>query len=202
MKKTLFCLIVGLCCISRCLAQHGWVVPKLEELTQADSIKSGRAHLSAEETTLLKQVTREIINKCVKYPGPYDPKTPAEFFGQLRAQRVALTPHGDSGLVVQGFGSCMCGAVGNCSFWIIGASPHRRVLLEGDGIQTFAFQATQSDGYFDLFLGAHYSAMRTDLERFRFDGTKYRRNGCATIEWADEIDNKLPHPRITPKPCS
>jgi hypothetical protein len=201
MKTTLVVLIIGLCGISECRAQSVWKVPRLQELTQADAIKNRAAHLSAEDVALLKQVTKDLIEDCVKDPFPSDPVTESGLFAQFRVRRVSLSAASNQGLVVQGFGACMCGAVGNCPFWIIGEGTHPRVLLETGGIQTFAFQKRQSPAHFDLFLGSHDSAMQTDLQRFGFDGSKYQLSGCAVIDWDDQNLRLLRQPRVTPGAC-
>lgn len=144
----------------------------------------------------------KVIKECMNDPDPGDPTTAAGYFDRFMVRRVDLTPRGDLGLAVQGFGACMCGAVGNCPFWIVAEGPDPRVLLEANGIQTFGFSKSSASGYFELVLGTHDSALVTDLQRFEFDGTKYRLNGCATIAWADDVGNELRHPVITPGPCS
>jgi hypothetical protein len=202
MKKHLWFAILILFSASTCLAQRSWTVPKLHELSVRDAIGRGTTNLSSEEFTTLKQETRKIIEDCVKDPAPWDPKTTVGLFNELRAKRVLLTPDGKQGLVVQGFGSCMCGATGNCPIWIIGEDSHAELLLQSAGIQSFAFQQSQAFDHFDLILGTHDSAMKQDLQRFRFDGSSYRRTGCATIEWSDEMGNRLQPPRITAVPCS
>jgi hypothetical protein len=201
MKKMLWCLIAGICCASACCAQGSWTLPKLRELTQADAIKGGAAHLSAKDVALLKQVAKGKIEGCVDNPGPSDPKTARGLFSEFRARRISLAPRGGQGLVVQGSGACMCGAVGNCPFWIIGEGSRPLVLLETEGIQTFAFQKGTSSGRFDLLLGTHSSAMQTDLQRFRFDGDKYALDGCAEVDWDDVSLQLLPKPRVTPGKC-
>lgn len=95
----------------------------------------------------------------------------------------------------------MCGAVGNCPFWLIAGETQPELLVSATGIQAFAFQKSPSSDHFDLVLGSHNSAMVTDLQRFRFVGSKYRRIGCATLQWADEIGNKLNPPRVTAERC-
>jgi hypothetical protein len=201
MKKMMWCLILAICCTSECLAQQKWVLPKLQELTDAEAIKRGAAHLSAEERALIVRATKKVIADCVEDPGLGDPRTASALFGRLRVRRVSLTPSGDAGFIVQGSGVCMCGAVGNCAFWIIDEKPNPQILLARHGIQTFAFQHTKSSDHFDLILGSHDSAMVTDLQRFRFSGTKYLLNGCASLEWDDEIGNRLEPPRITSGRC-
>jgi hypothetical protein len=195
-------LLLLLCCVCGALGQQKWAVPNLEELDQADALNRGRAHLSADEEALIKRVTRKTIDKCLKYVGPYDPKTAGATFDQLRVKRVELTPHGDTGLVVQSTSNCTCGAVGNCSFWLIAGGQNPRVVLAATiGVQTFAFDKAQTAGHYDLVLGQHDSATRTDLARYRFDGTRYRLQDCALLAWSDNDGNMLRKPRITRTPC-
>lgn len=193
--------IVLLCCVPECLAQSRWVLPKPQELTEADAIGRGSVQLSGDETALLKNLTRKIISVCIDDPGPGDPHTAAGMFNRIMVRRVSLTPEGDLGVVAQGFGVCMCGAVGNCPFWLIGETAHPTALMHAVGIQTFAFQKSLTADHFDLVLGSHDSAMLTFLQRFQFDGTKYRRKACASIEWSDSAGNALHPPRTIDQRC-
>jgi hypothetical protein len=196
MRKSLCCLTVLLFFNSECLSQSRWAFPKLQWLTQADAISN--ANLSAKETSFLKTLTRKIIADCIDYPG--QPHT-TRIFNSMRVRRVQLSEEGnDPGLIVQG-AACMCGATGNCSFWLIGEQAHPRVLLQKIGIQTFAFQKSSTTNHFDIVLGQHSSATESILQRFQFDGTNYKRDGCATAEWADPDGNALHPPRITPERC-
>ena len=199
--RKLCSLIVLLCCVSACLAQSRWTLPKLQELTQSDAIGRGSSQLSAEEKTLLKNLTRKIISVCIEDPGPGDPHTASGMFNRIRVRRVSLTPEGNSGFVVQGFRACMCGAVGNCPFWVISQHPHPTALMHAVGIQSFAFQKSVTTDHFDLVLGSHDSAMVTYSQRFQFNGTKYVHNGCASLEWSDPVGNALHPPRITAQRC-
>lgn len=195
-------LLFLLCCVCGAFGQQKWAVPKLEWLDQADALSRGRAHLSADEETLIKRVTRKDIDGCLKYPGPGGPKTASAAFGQLRVKRVESTPRGDTGLVVQSTGSCMCGATGNCAFWLIAGGQNPRVVLVVPfGIQTFGFDKAQTTGHYDLVLGQHDSATVTYLERYRFDGTRYQRHGCGSLAWRDRDGNMLQKPRITRTRC-
>jgi hypothetical protein len=95
----------------------------------------------------------------------------------------------------------MCGAVGNCPFWLLSEGPSPKLLLKAIGIQSFAVQKNRRRTRFDLVLGSHDSGMKTDLQRFHFDGARYQRIDCANIEWDDESLNRLDPPRITVGPC-
>lgn len=168
MRKILCGLVVLLCGFSECQGQSRWVLPKLRELKSADAIGDGRAQFSTEEISLLRNLTSKIVAACLDDPGPGDPHTAIATFKRMRVGRVPLSPQGDSGLVVQGFGVCMCGAVGNCPLWVIEDQPHPRAILHAVGIQSFAFQKSATANHFDLVLGSHDSAMKTDLQKFRF----------------------------------
>ncbi len=181
-------------------ALENWAQPKLKELSSSESVAAGTSHLTADETKLLKRVSQSIIARCSEDPRPKNQAASARLFGRLRARRVTFTSQGESALVVQGFGACMCGAVGNCPFWLIAGQTQPELLLSAVGIQTFAFRESASD-HFDLILGSHDSAMVTDLQRFRYAGTRYRRIGCARVEWDDESGNELHPPRITAERC-
>jgi len=176
-------------------------VPNLKELSEKDAIGRGAAQLSPEELGPIKEVTQGAIADCVKDPGPWVPKTAGGIFKALRVKRVVLTADGVKGLVVQGYSSCMCGATGNCPIWIIGEGSAPQLLLHRDGVQNFAVEETHSSDLFDLVFGSHYSAMESYLQRFQFDGSKYRRTGCATLEWSDPVGNRFDPPRIKVMRC-
>jgi hypothetical protein len=199
MRKILSCLAVLLFAASGCIAQSKWALPDLQELTQDDAIS--KAHLSAEETDFLKNLTRKITAECLAYPGPYDPHTATGVFNIMRVRHVQLSPQGDiPALVVQG-SACMCGATGNCSFWLIDEQDHPKVQLQTYGIQTFGFEKSTTANRFDLVLGQHSSATESILQRYKFNGTIYKRVGCADAKWADMDGNTLNPPQITPGSC-
>lgn len=202
MRKAVSTLLLAVYFASEAAGQITWSLPNLKELDQSNTIWKGTTRLSAEETSLVWQLTRHITSVCVADPGPGDPTTAEGIFRSLRVGRVDLTSRGESALIVQGEGVCMCGAVGNCPFWLLSEGPNSKLLLKAIGIQSFAVQRSRASTRFDLVLGSHDSAMETDIQRFRFDGAKYQRIGCATIEWDDESGNRLDPPRIISRPCS
>ncbi len=176
MRKILPAVLLALCFASEAVGQATWSLPKLKELDQSNAIgKTTAIQLSTEETSLLRQLTHRITTACVADPGPGDPKIAEEIFKSLRIDWVELTSRGDSALVVQGDGVCMCGAVGNCPLWLLSGGQNPRLLLKALGIQSFAIQNAGANTHFDLILGSHDSAMETDLQRFRFDGVRYKR---------------------------
>ena len=201
MYKTFFIVIYALCLGSESVGQVRWSVLELQEFDQSNVIGKGATQLTATEINALRQLTQHEISECLAYPRLDDPKTTEEGFKSLRVRRINTAPQESPALVVQGFGSCMCGATGNCPFWLLSLRKRPTLLLKTDGIQTFAIQKSRTNARFDLVLGRHDSATEEDLQQYRFDGTRYRLSGCATIEWADRFGNRVNPPRITPHRC-
>lgn len=201
MRRTLCTLLLPLCFASGTAGQGTWSLPRLRELDQSNAIRRGKAQLLPLELNLIRQLTHQVVSTCVAEPFPGDARTADGIFNEVRVSRVKVTPGGDSVLVVQGYGFCMCGGVGNCPFWFISEGPTPTLLLAATGIQKFALQKRQALTPFDLVLGTHESAMAMDLQRFQFDGSRYRRVACATVEWSDFMGNKLVPPRLTKGRC-
>lgn len=201
MRKTLLAILLALCFAIEASGQTAWLLPKLKELDQSNTIEKSALHLSATETILLQRLTLKEISECAEDPGPDDPKIAKEVFNTLRVGRVTMKARTDPALVVQGGGACMCGAVGNCPFWLISEGLNPRLLLKAEGIQSFYFQKGTAGAHFTLLLGSHNSAMATDLQRFRFNGFGYKPTDCATINWDDWVGKRLNPPHITSRPC-
>lgn len=183
-------------------SQTQWKVPNLIELTESDQIAKGRTPLPANELKFLHHVTAHAIAACAEDPGPGDAHTAAGLLGSLSAKRVPLNNSGEHGLIVQGWGACMCGAVGNCSFWLIAErSDGFKVVLQTFGIQTFQIEKTMSNGHFDVILGSHDSASATDLSLYHYTGKYYRRAACALMSYQDDNFQPLKVPTITSQSC-
>jgi hypothetical protein len=116
----------------------------------------------------------------------------------FRAERVTLA--GSPALVVQATGNDLCGASGNCSFWIIDLR-HRRVVLDAVGIRSFAILPTRSGGMPVIITGGHASAFEEGVTRWHFQGSSYHYDGCATVTSADNDGQPYPTPKIKSYPC-
>ena len=77
MRITLPALLFALCFAAEAAGQATWSLPKLKELDQSDAIGKGTVRLSAEETSLLRQLTRHITSACVADPGARPLLSPA-----------------------------------------------------------------------------------------------------------------------------
>ena len=116
----------------------------------------------------------------------------------FRAERLSLG--GTPALAVQPNGSELCGATGNCSFWIIDGRQHR-ILLRAEGVQQFAVMQSPKRGFPDIITGTHESATESELIRWQFTDGAYEPASCATRDYNDPGGNPLAEPKITPHPC-
>jgi hypothetical protein len=117
----------------------------------------------------------------------------------FRVERISLG--GMSALAIQATGNDLCGAPGNCSFWIIDL-PQRRIVFHADGVQQFAVDQRSKSRFADVITSTHESALESELIRWQFTGGIYRPSACATRDFGDSNGNPLPQPKITPHPCT
>ncbi|HZQ44900.1 MAG TPA: hypothetical protein VFA99_16725 [Acidobacteriaceae bacterium] len=117
----------------------------------------------------------------------------------FRAERLNLG--GSSALAVQPDGGELCGATGNCSFWVIDLS-RRRVLLRADGIQGYAVDPAKPRSVPDIVTATHESSTEYEKIHWVFLNGRYERQSCATVDYADRSGAQLPQPKVTPHSCS
>ncbi len=78
----------------------------------------------------------------------------------------------------------MCGAVGNCGFWIFEkkGKNYRKILSASDyvDITEMGKQITRKEtkGNFDILLKGHWSASDTGYYTYKFNGQKYTETKC------------------------
>jgi hypothetical protein len=117
----------------------------------------------------------------------------------FRAERLTLA--GSPALVVQPSGNALCGATGNCSFWIVDLR-HRRVVLNSVGIQSFAVTGARPGGMPEIITSSHASTYEQERIRWQFQGSSYQRESCATVNTATDDGQPYPTPKATLHPCS
>jgi hypothetical protein len=116
----------------------------------------------------------------------------------FRAERLTLA--GSPALVVQPSGNELCGATGNCSFWILDLR-HRRVVLNAEGIQSFAVSSSRSGAMPEIITSSHASTYQQERIRWQFQSPSYQRESCATVDTATDDGQPYPTPKVTPHPC-
>jgi len=115
----------------------------------------------------------------------------------LRIEKIDLGSQ--TGYAVQSFGSEWCGAVGNCTFWILDA--HMKAILSYRA-QTFAVLPTSTNGQHDIVLRLHASATESMWGLYHFTGTYYRRIQCADVNYSPDPEVILKKPVVSSLPCS
>jgi hypothetical protein len=127
---------------------------------------------------------------------------------KTRVKLVDLNGDGRPEVIAQPVGDEVCGATGNCFFWVFEktASGYRLLLdaKDGDpkpGIQVFTIQPTRSQGFSDLVLGTHDSASERTLYLYRYHDGRYRQTDCYNADWWSTQGgswHQLKQPEVTP----
>lgn len=112
-----------------------------------------------------------------------------------------LTLGGLTVVAVQPTGTDLCGATGNCLFWIVDTL-HRRILLRAGPTATYAVEQQSSRGMPLIVTSTNESAGQNEKIRWHFTGNEYEPQSCATVDNADANGAQLSQPKITPHPCS
>lgn len=166
-----------------------WPAVRLHETT------GGFTRLPPAERTIAERLLRPELGPLFQGEGSGQLNNAIQSF---RAERLSLG--GAPALAVQPNGENLCGATGNCSFWIIDL--HRnRIVLRSDGVQQFAVEQTPKHGFPDIITATHDSATESDLIRWHFTGASYEPAECAMRDDADSNGNPLAEPKITAHPC-
>jgi len=118
--------------------------------------------------------------------------------GSFRAERLNLASA--PGLIVQPTGSELCGASGNCSFWVVDLR-HHRVVLNTVGVQSFAISTARATAMPAIITSSHASTYEQERIRWQFQGSSYQQESCATINTATDDGKPYPTPKVTPHPC-
>jgi hypothetical protein len=170
---------------------------------QAIAWPAVRLHETAGSLMQLPPADRIIAERLLR--GQLGPLFQGEGAAQLnnaiksfRAERLNLG--GTPAIAVQPTGENLCGASGNCAFWIIDLH-QRRIVLRADGVQEFAVAPTSKHGFPDVTTETHESAFEHEFIRWQLIGGNYEPAACATENDYGPDGKPLPQPKITPHPC-
>lgn len=166
-----------------------WPAVRLHEAS------GGMMRLPSADRAIAERLLRSQLGPLFQGEGIEQMNKTMQFF---RAERLNLG--GTPALAVQANGENLCGATGDCAFWIIDLR-QRRIVLRADGVQMFAVEPGSKRGLPNIITRTHESAFEGDLIHWRFTDGNYEPADCATEENADSDGNPLPQPKITPHPC-
>jgi len=113
----------------------------------------------------------------------------------LLLRRIA-TPAGPL-LLIQGWGSSLCGATGNCAIWAI--AKNDRVVLEAGGYKISVLRSA-SHGFPSILTSTSPQSDGSELVWYSFDGSQYRAVSCAT-ETHGNLTMTDKTRRVTHHPC-
>jgi hypothetical protein len=144
---------------------------------------------------------RRVLEPRIEYhlddgdPSDLDPTELAKAQHNLYA--LILKRHGETLTFVSGSTYLMCGAVGNCMTWVL--DQHNRIVLEDSG-KAITILKNKHHARPDILFSVHDSASDTELEKWRFNGTKYVLNWCGTSTMG-YLDHYKKHPYTYNHPC-
>lgn len=102
----------------------------------------------------------------------------------LDIKPIDLNRDGDPEFFVRGKNVPLCGGTGNCLFWIFEKKNSRMaVLLAGSDFVEMEelgeqVQRSRTNGYSDILLNGHFTAVETGYYTYKFDGKRYVESRC------------------------
>lgn len=112
---------------------------------------------------------------------------------------VDLNRDGKPEVIAQGPGED-CSATGNCPFYVFQSGGGAFKLIGKSFGQTFTLQG-RTNGYVDIVVSMHGSAMQSDLHLLRYTGGAYREVACYSAQLGYITESgyqKLKEPELTP----
>lgn len=143
-----------------------------------------------------RMVIIRAVDATFKNPGweAMSPQELQEANRNLKVQNVDMG--GRTFQFVQGWGSVLCGAVGNCPIWVFDQA--HRVLLSDGGNRIVVLKSLDHDLPL-MYIYSHWSASELGRTLDRYDGRQYRQVACATIEFGPIETYR--HPQTTQVSC-
>ena len=112
----------------------------------------------------------------------------------LKAEAISLSRNKTADILVQGAYPCTCG-VQNCTHWIYRkAANGYELLLTIDSAINVVPKNIFTNGYRDIDIEAHFSALETYISTYKFDGQKYQLKDCVVRSYLDKNGRQLKRP--------
>lgn len=138
--------------------------------------------------------------------GPMTAKRIQRFVESVRVEVVDLKGDGTREVLAQAPWIPLCGATGNCSFWVFEfANGRMRVILDngkfGNGFEKVIVRPWYTNGYKDIVLGAHDSASERSLAVYQYRYGKYRVSACYETTMIGDNGQFLDQPAVYSSKC-
>jgi len=173
-RFALCALLAALCPIG--FAQTIAELKSLQELSQPDQVR--RSSLTPEQKAKLRSAVQKALQKDYEFPNDF-PKV----FMDFRLKQVHWAPDQPDGFVVQGSGSDLCGATGNCPFFLFDANFN--LLLRVPVVQRFALLPASPGRPVEVLAATHESSFDRIVRRFKFAGYSYVPSVCSEVDYQD-----------------
>ncbi|MGO9776312.1 MAG: hypothetical protein ACLQGT_14365 [Terracidiphilus sp.] len=129
-----------------------------------------------------------------------------EYAESVRVEVVDLKGDGTREILAQAPAIPLCGATGNCSFWVFEFAEGRmRVILDngkfGNGYEKVIVRPWFTNGYKDIVLGAHISADDRALDVYQYRTGMYRVSACYGTTMVGDTGQFLDRPAVFSRKC-
>jgi hypothetical protein len=195
-SKLAVSLLVG---VATCAVAQGfhWDAKKSHELVRKDAIRFAKELSPADRTLLIRAIAAKFRSRMADLDIASE-KQLLSVAADTRIELVDLDGDGTPEVLAQSWADETCGAVGNCLFWIFKKTNTGYQSILNGGAQTFSVEDTNTNGFRDVTLGLHDSAIESRLYLYRFNDGRYRKYGCYDAKWAKELGGPmLKRPIIT-----
>ena len=100
-----------------------------------------------------------------------------------RVKKVRLSDDPNGQIIAQASDQNVCGATGNCPFWVFEKRGKGFVLLLESFGQVYTIEAGKTEGYHDLVVATHGSAFQKTVNLYQFEAGRYERRACHEFTW-------------------
>jgi hypothetical protein len=182
-------------------ANLDWLFKGTQELGENDRIKATKALTPDERKAIIEAITAQY-----KFGrGVWNVNSEKELQDDIANTLIKLIDLNGDGIpevIAQASDDVSCSPTGNCTIWVFMRSGNGyKLILKKGAIQTFTITSKRTNGFNDLVLGQHGSAVEQALYVYRFVDGKYRQGQCYSVRFTRLVgdeEQELDEPDITP----
>jgi hypothetical protein len=181
-----------------------WSERAAHEISYKHTIRSAPELSPTERKMLIDSVFERFKQRQIMNDPMFDDTTEERLRKLASDTRIELIELGDKGsreVLAQGNGLGNCGATGNCIFWVFHLSPEgTKLLLEAQGFEKVLVRPWSTNGYRDIVLSSHESAMERYHVWYKYSDGSYRKAAC--YMWVTSYGpDVLPSPEVSQVKC-
>jgi hypothetical protein len=185
-----------------------WSERLAHELDYKHTVGNANDLTQSEKNSIIQSISLQMVldGDTEDMSGPMTAKRIRKFAESVRVEVVDLKGDGTRDVLAQAPWIPLCGATGNCSFWVFEFVGDRiRVILDlgrfGNGHEVVIVRPWSTNGYKDIVLGAHVSAGERALDVYQYRDGMYRRSACYGTTMIGDNGQFLDQPEVFSSKC-